>query len=63
MNNEQRDKLSEIIDTLTDMESEEREKFDNAPEGLEDTERVLKFEENADSIQEAIDALETAKEV
>lgn len=62
MNQKQRDKLSEIINELEFMEVDERDKYDNAPEGLQDSERFQKFEENADSIQEAIDSLNEAME-
>jgi len=62
MNQRQRDEIAEILDKLIDLEAEEREKYDNAPEGLQDTERVQKFEENADYIQEAIDQLNEAVE-
>ena len=57
INQKQRDKLAEIINELEFMEVEEREKYENAPEGLQDSERFRKFEENACSLQEAIDLL------
>ena len=62
MNQKQRNKLMEIINELEFMEVEEREKYDNAPEGLQDSEKFQKFEENADCIQEAIDQLNEAVE-
>ena len=58
MNQKQRDKLSEIINELEFMEMEEREKYENAPESLQDSDKVLKFEENADGLQEIIDLLQ-----
>ena len=47
--------LKNDLETLRD---EEQDKYDNAPENLQDTERVEKFQENAEKIQEAIDILE-----
>jgi len=58
MNKQDRKELQTIVDKLYCMQECEQEKYDNAPEGLQDTERVEKFQENADSIQEAIDTLE-----
>lgn len=55
MNKEQRKRLQNALDILTEIQEEEQEKYDNAPEGLQDTDRVLKFEEDADKLQEAVD--------
>jgi len=57
MNNEQRERLQNAIDIMTEVQEEEQEKYDNAPENLQDSERVEKFQENADELQEAIDAV------
>ena len=57
MNKQQRAILERIIGELEQIQEEEQEKYDNAPEGLADTDRVLQFEENADNLQEAIDIL------
>jgi hypothetical protein len=57
MNKEQRKEISKITYTLEEMAYDEQEKYDMAPENLQDTDRVLKFEENADTLQEAIDVL------
>ena len=58
MNKQDRAKLQKLVDELYILQEAEQEKYDNAPEGLQDTERVEKFQENVDSIQEAIDTLE-----
>ena len=58
MNKRQREKIEEMIAELEQIQEEEQEKYDNAPEGLEDTDRVLRFQENADNLQEAIDILQ-----
>jgi hypothetical protein len=57
MNKQQRKIINDVIEKLDKIAYEEREKYENAPEGLQDTDRVLKFEEDADRIQEAIDIL------
>jgi len=62
MNQAQRDRLQQALDILTAVQEEEQEKYDNAPEGLQDTERVEKFSEDADSLQEAIDLIDTIME-
>jgi hypothetical protein len=62
MNNEQRKKLQEAMDILTEIQEQEQEKYDNAPESLQETERVQKYQEDADSLQEAIDALSNVVE-
>jgi len=62
MNKQDREKLQDLIDELSYIQEAEQEKYDNAPENLQDTERIEKFQENADQIQEAIDALESVLE-
>jgi len=57
MNQEQRKKLEEVLGILTEIQEQEQEKYDNAPEGLQDTDRVNKFQEDADELQEAIDII------
>ena len=57
MNQKQREVISDIIAKLEDIEGEEREKRENAPEGLYDSERYERMEEIADTISEAIDLL------
>jgi hypothetical protein len=57
MNKQDREKLQQLSDELSYIQESEQEKYDNAPENLQNTERIEKFQENADSIQEAIDIL------
>ena len=57
MNKQDREKLQQLSDELSYIQESEQEKYDNAPENLQGTERIEKFQENADSIQEAIDIL------
>jgi hypothetical protein len=57
MNQEQRKRLQDALDILTEIQEQEQEKYDNAPEGLQDTDRVNKFQEDADELQEAIDII------
>lgn len=45
--------LEEIKDKLESMQEDEQDKFDNMPEGLQESER-------GEAMQEAIDAIETA---
>ena len=49
--------LNESISTIKD---EEQEKFDNLPEGLQQSENGQKFEETVGSLEEAISNLEEA---
>ncbi len=63
MNGSQRQKIQMMINELESIMEEEQEKYDNAPENLQSTERVEKFQENAEQIQEAIDSLEVAMEI
>lgn len=76
MNNATRNKIDDLISRLenikTEIEelaSEERDKFDNLPEGLQASERGSAMEAAADALDEAVteiddvtSALETAKE-
>jgi len=62
MNKEQRKRLQNALDILTEIQEEEQEKYDNAPEGLQDTDRVLKFEEDAEKLQEAVDLVNEVME-
>lgn len=58
MNKEQRKKLQNALDILTEIKEQEQEKFDNAPDGLQDTDRVQKFSDDADNLQEAVDIIQ-----
>jgi soluble cytochrome b562 len=62
MNQEQRKKLQGALDILTEIQEQEQEKYDNAPEGLQDTDRMNKFQEDADELQEAIDIIQSILE-
>ena len=62
MNKQDREKLQDLIDELSYIQEAEQEKYDNAPENLQESERVDKFQENADQIQEAIDTLQSVLE-
>ena len=65
MNKQQRKKLSDMLDeiagyvsTLEEMAEEEQEKYDNLPEGLQDSERGQAIQEAADNLQQAADDLQ-----
>jgi len=62
MNKNQAGQLNDLINQLSEMQECEQGKYDNAPENLQESERVEKFQENADTIQEAIDTLESILE-
>lgn len=62
MNKKDRENLQGLIDELTCIQESEQEKYDNSPKNLQNTERIEKFQENADSIQEAIDLLSNVLE-
>jgi len=57
MNKQQKGRLQEAIDIISTIAEEEQEKYDNAPENLQDTERVDKFQEDADALQEIQETL------
>jgi hypothetical protein len=65
MNKQQRKKLSDMLDeiagyvsTLEEMAEEEQEKYDNMPDGLQDSERGQAIQEAADNLQQAADDLQ-----
>jgi len=58
MNKKQRQKLEKIKEQLQEVQIEEQEKFDNAPENLMESEMYEKIQENADTLEEIIDNLE-----
>lgn len=62
MNKEQREQLQKAIDIISEIAEQEQEKYDNAPENLQDTERVEKFQEDADSLEEIRQELESILE-
>lgn len=76
MNNKQRDKINEWIESINaikdgveSMQNEEEEKFDNMPENLQESERgyniqfaIENLENAASYLEEAIDSLNEASE-
>jgi len=62
MNAQQKKKIEEIITQLEDIEMEEREKRENAPENLYYSERYETMEEKADTLEEAIELLKEIME-
>jgi len=62
MNQKERERLQIIRDELQCMQECEQDKFDNAPENLQDSERYERIQEIADSLQEAIDNLDNILE-
>lgn len=74
MNNKNRKELRKVIefindlkDIVTTIQEEEQDKFDNLPEGLQDSETGMNLEEAATTLEEvianfneAIDNIETA---
>lgn len=66
MNKDDRKKVSEWIDTLIDMKAEienmqedQQEKYDNLPEGLQDSANGEALNEAADTLQEAASNLDS----
>ena len=53
--------LEHIGQTLTDLQQEEQDKFDNLSEGLQASDKGLAIEDAANNLQEAIDYLEEAQ--
>lgn len=51
-----------IIAEMEEIRDEEQEKFDNLPEGIQESEKGEKFEESNDALDELIQELETAFE-
>jgi len=62
MNSEQRSKLQEALDIITEVQEQEQEKYDNAPENLVNSEKFEKFQEHADELQNAVDSIQTVME-
>ena len=50
--------LEDIKGRLETMQEEEQDKFDNLPEGLQESERGEAMQEVADSLEEAVSSLE-----
>ena len=53
------DVLDIIRGQIEELQTEEEEKYDNLPEGLQDSEAGARLQESSDALQEAIDALES----
>lgn len=49
--------LDSLLDRLSDVRDEERWAFDNLSEGLQQSERGMKIEENADNLDFACDEI------
>lgn len=58
MNKKERQELQKTRDQLECMQETEQEKYDNAPESLQDSEIYEKIQGNIDYLQEAMDALD-----
>jgi len=58
MKQKERKLLQITRDELQQMQDCEQEKYDNAPEGLESSERYERIQEIADSLQEAVGILD-----
>ena len=56
------EQMEEIIAKFEEIRDEEQEKFDNLPEGIQESEKGEAFESAIDSLEEIISELETAKE-
>lgn len=54
------ERAQEVAIAVGDLAGEEREKVDNAPESLQDTERTRAFEEAADALDEVASDLDDA---
>jgi len=62
MNKAQRKRLQDALDILTSIQEEEQEKYDNMYEYFPDSEQTEKLQENADTLQEAVDLIEQVME-
>jgi exonuclease VII small subunit len=69
MNNQDRKELERAIEMISEAKSiiesikdGEQEKFDNLSEGLQQSEKGQKFEENVSSLYEAISSLDSAED-
>lgn len=69
MNKQDRKELQKALDflnsaneILTSIRDQEEEKFENLPEGIQDSERGESFQENIDSLDYAVSDLESVVE-
>ena len=65
MNNERRKVINKMIDKLEEVRSEldscmdlEQEEYDNMPEGLQESERGDRMQENVDNLYGVIDSID-----
>jgi len=65
MNNKRREAIQQIIDQLTpieesitDLQGEEQDYYDNMPEGLQESERGGRAQEAADNLDNAVSAID-----
>lgn len=65
MNNERRKVINKMIDKLDEVRSEldscmdlEQEEYDNMPEGLQESERGDRMQENVDNLYGVIDSID-----
>jgi len=58
MNKKEKVSLQKLRDDLECMQETEQEKYDNAPEGLQDSATYEKIQECIDYLQESMDALD-----
>ena len=63
MNKGQRKELEDLNDILTRIQDEEQEKYDNAPEGLEDSPVYERIQECLDLLDEIVDSMNNLLEV
>lgn len=57
MDQKTRDTIQKMMDQLECFRDEEQEKYDNAPEGIQATERFERIQGNADNLDEALEYL------
>lgn len=60
MNIKQRARLEEVVGILEEIKEEEKAKFDNLPEGLQQAEQGQKIESAGDNLEEAIGHVQSA---
>ncbi len=58
MNKHRREKIKKALDILCEVRDEEREAYENLPEGIQYSERGEAMEENADQLEEVTSTLD-----
>lgn len=56
------DLISKAAEIISAVKEEEEEKYDNLPEGIQDSEKGERFQENIDNLDYAISDIESAVE-